>query len=564
MEFQLINQDGVYPNSIEIGSLNLFSPNQKARIDLRIEIENYLRAKYKPGVYSGNSANEISQYLFSFYNSEFKKNIKRIDNTYFIYFTLFQSDVASRIHHQFRSNKLNENHTGYWEKNGPLIRRTLSYLLDEMILQFEFPEITTQPFLNSLVDFERFFLLSEKAIEYSIISNELFYLNNSYKVKINPEGSDYFMENIKTKQSKHYSQLHEYYVNQTTTDSSLREKYIIGKAYEQDWIKHGAFLNDSFKETIGLSYHEFMYLLTSISINTNPINSEKDIPLVRKDEFLNDLSKQFKITIEQINHFFDGLILRKQHFDLNGRTFTKFKQMYRVGKRPFLEICKSDGTYLTWSNELLKERLNFLDNDFIFKTLPPEWNNKIISLSVNKISNDAGKWFESQVKQNLLKIGFHGDQIKDKITLNKGGLNCHIVGGFDFLGYSPRDNIIVMVECKFINPGFEPKSYNDDLESFTNSKNGYLKKMDNKVNWIENNFDDIKKELSIRLKISIPDSCSIIGTAFFTYIKTFAFAFIEKYPCVSFTEFLDKYEKLQKWYFKSGLKTCNKYNSGYS
>jgi hypothetical protein len=133
-------------------------------------------------------------------------------------------------------------------------------------------------------------------------------------------------------------------------------------------------------------------------------------------------------------------------------------------------------------------------------------------------------------------------------------LNCIDVGGFDFLGYSSDDNIIVMVECKFINPGFEPKSYYDDLDSFTNSKNGYLKKMDNKVNWIENNFVELKKELSTRLKISIPDTCSTLGTAFFTYIKTFAFAFIEKYPCVSFTEFLDNYEKQQKWYFKSGLK----------
>lgn len=554
MEFQLINQDGVYPNSIEIGSLNIFAPNQKSRIDLRIEIENYLRVKYKPGVYQGPAANEISQYLFSFYNTEFKKNITRIDNPFFIYFTLFQSDLASRINNQFRTNKLDKNQARYWEKNGPLFRRTLSYLLDEMIFQFEFPNTPKQTFVESLFDFDRLFLLSEKAIEYSVISNEIYYLNKSYKVKINPEGSEFFLESIKTKQSIKYSQLHEYYVNQSSIDSSLREKYINGKPYEQDWIKHGSFLNNSFKTTVGLTYHEFMYLLTNICINTNSINSEKDIPLVHKEEFFNDLSRQFDITKDQISLFFDGLTLRKQHLELNKRSFRKFKQLYRVGKRPFLEICKSDGTFLTWSNELLKERLNFLDNDFIFKTLPSEWNNKTISLAVNKISNDAGKWFETQVKYNLLQMGFFGDQIKDKITSKNGGLNCLDVGGFDFLGYSSKDNIIVMLECKFINPGFEPKSYYDDLDSFTNPKNGYLKKMDNKVNWIENNFIELKKELSTRLKISIPDTCSTLGTAFFTYIKTFAFAFIEKYPCVSFTEFLDNYEKQQKWYFKSGLK----------
>lgn len=60
------------------------------------------------------------------------------------------------------------------------------------------------------------------------------------------------------------------------------------------------------------------------------------------------------------------------------------------------------------------------------------------------------------------------------------------------------------------------------------------------------------------MKIAITDSCCKIGSAFFTYIKTFAFAFIEEYPCVSFTEFLENYEKKHKWYFKKGLTEINK------
>jgi len=227
-----------------------------------------------------------------------------------------------------------------------------------------------------------------------------------------------------------------------------------------------------------------MFLLTSIIINTKPIDDEKDIPLVKKNEFLGDIATQLKLTKQQITNFFEGLILKKEHLNENKRTFTKFKQMYRVGKRPFLELKKSDGTFLTWSNEMLKERLDFLDNDFIFKNLPPEWNNKEISLSINKISNDAGKWFENQVKRNLVSRGIIGDKIKDKILPKKGLLNCSTVGGLDFLGYSPIDNIIVLIECKYINPGFEPRSYYDDLKSFTNPKNGYIKKLDTKLNWV--------------------------------------------------------------------------------
>ena len=74
-------------------------------------------------------------------------------------------------------------------------------------------------------------------------------------------------------------------------------------------------------------------------------------------------------------------------------------------------------------------------------------------------------------------------------------LNCSIVGGFDFLGYSPTDNIIVLIECKYINTGFEPRSYYDDLIAFTNPKNGFIKKLDTRLNWVIKNFSEIKVEL---------------------------------------------------------------------
>jgi len=67
------------------------------------------------------------------------------------------------------------------------------------------------------------------------------------------------------------------------------------------------------------------------------------------------------------------------------------------------------------------------------------------------------------------------------------------------------------------------------------------------------NFNEIKVEIEGRFKIKIPDSCFIIGCAFFTYIKTFSSAFITKYPCVSFTEFLYNYDTKNKWYFKTGV-----------
>lgn len=553
MDFQIINQNGIFPDHLTIGSSDLYFPTPNSRISLRNEIERHLRSKYTPGTYEGQAANEVSQHLFSFYNSELRESIKLIDETYFIYFTLFNLDKATRVQYQFRSNQLFQEDKKFWQEKGPLYRRTLSYLLDEMIANFEFPEKQKQPYIKSLIDYDRLFLLTEKSINYSIISNEIYFLNKSYKIKINPPGHEYFLESIDTKASNKYSEFHKYYLEQTAKDTKLKEQYIQGKLYENDWEKHAKFLNLPFKDTIGLSYNEFMYLITSIILNTKEINSENDIPMVNKDEFLNDITIQLNINKDQIQNFFEGLILRKEHFVFQERLYSKYKQMYRIGKRPILEIKKTDGTYLTWSNEMLKERLDFLDNDFIFKTLPKEWNNKKISIAVNKISNDAGKWFENQVKQNLNSRGIVGEKIKDKILTGKNSLNCRVVGGFDFLGYSFYDNLIILIECKYINPGFEPRSYYDDLKTFTNSRNGYIMKLDRKLEWLKRNFEDLKSEIGEKYSIRIPDSCSKVGTAFITYVNTFAFAFIKKYPTVSFSEFFENYDKQNKWYLKKGI-----------
>jgi hypothetical protein len=160
MDFQFINQSGVYPNSWTVGSLDLYFPNQSSRIDLRNEIEKHLRTHYSPGTYSGEQANEISKHQFSFYNSEFKRTINLIDDPFFIYFTLFNFDKATKIEYQFRNHQLNKFDHKLWRKKGPLYRRTLSYLLDEMMSCFEFPIIPKQPFVKSLIDFDRLFLLS--------------------------------------------------------------------------------------------------------------------------------------------------------------------------------------------------------------------------------------------------------------------------------------------------------------------------------------------------------------------------------------------------------------------
>ncbi len=557
MDFRANNEK---PNVVQfrmIDNFKLYMPRNTIRGSIKLEAEKHLRKKFKPGIYSGKTANEISKYMFAFYDLRLNKSVKKISKTHFIHFSLLQYDITSNIHTMFHHKGLTQTGVEFWLSKGPLYRKTIGYLIDKMINQLNSPFNITVPSVEAYILFDECFICSEHAITYSIISNEIHYLNNSHKIKIHPVNSKNFIETLPTSESKEYSLKHNYYVDQTTLDISLRNKYIRGRPFEKDWEKHGKILNSAFKQVFGLSYFEFMLDVTDLLIKTGDLDSNESLPLINKELLIKQIAELFKTDKNKINILFEGLILRKSHFQINSRTIWKYKQPYRINKRPFVEIAQRKTVYLTWSNEMLKERLDRLDLDLIFKNLPPEWTDKAILKSTDLLSNKAGVWFEKLVKDNLNKIGIIGDKIKGKIINTSTLCNSKDVGGFDFLGYSPQSNMIIIIECKYIDPGFEPVSYNDDISDFKKKKQGYLVKFDKKVDWAQVNFDKLKNELSARLSYPIPKSCKTIGAAFFTYVLTFAYAFIEKYPCVSFTEFISNYEKENRWYFDKGIFKIN-------
>jgi hypothetical protein len=391
------SQNAEHPNiikKINLDKYHLFIPRATIRETIRFEAEIHLRNQYKPGIYKGQKANEIAKYLFDFYNRQLRQTIKIIAIPYFLYYLLLQYDFAAKIHSLYRTDSLKSNDSKYWTENGPLYRRTIGYMIDEMISCMSCMRENDISPVDAYIALDSIFVYSEHAIKYSIISNEIHYLNDSYKIKIHPPNNLYFITSLSTPQSRKYSIRHNHFVNQSSKDNLLRDKYVIGIPFDRDWIKHGEFLNNSFKGVFDLTYTELMYMVTDIIINTNEIKEVEDIPLVQKDSLINDIAKQTKADKVKLELFFNGLILKKEHFVKNSRLIWKYKQHYRINRRPFIEIQKNNEKYLTWSNEMLKERLNFLDNDFIFKTIPQEWNAKSLIKSTSKISNFTGLWFE--------------------------------------------------------------------------------------------------------------------------------------------------------------------------
>ncbi|MBE3086600.1 MAG: hypothetical protein IMZ64_10340, partial [Bacteroidetes bacterium] len=80
-----------------------------------------------------------------------------------------------------------------------------------------------------------------------------------------------------------YNENHNYYIDQSSRDISLRSRYVEGIPFERDWKEHGRILLQSFKKVFDLTYYEIMFTLSDIIINTKEIKSVNDIPFVTRN-----------------------------------------------------------------------------------------------------------------------------------------------------------------------------------------------------------------------------------------------------------------------------------------
>jgi hypothetical protein len=213
------------------------------------------------------------------------------------------------------------------------------------------------------------------------------------------------------------------------------------------------------------------------------------------------------------------------------------------------------GTHLVFSKQMASESLNQLIQGLVFRQFPSEWNNHEVNAAVVNLSRQAGKWFEKTVKNSLQEIGIIGLQ-----SINKQiGHSNYVfkipseVGEIDFLGYSPKEQILLIAECKMVQGGFEGKFFRDDIKEFITSKKAYVKKYTRKVQWVQENISYIVNALNSTKLYSTPINPLAITTAIITFYPTITQYFINEYPCVSITNLILDYKEKNKWSYDQGV-----------
>jgi hypothetical protein len=416
-----------------------------------------------------------------------------------------------------------------------------------------------EPILNSIY-FDIAWICANSCIEYASASNETYMLmqDNSY-LKILPIGAKRFLiHGIENESS--FDSCFQNYQNQTNRDIKLRQKYIVGETFELDFKKHIALLDNPMKENLGISYSEILYLLTSISISTEPITSPGKIPMVDKEKYMKEFSTKGGFPYESVKKLFKALTLTKQILKNEPREIWNYKQQNRVSKKPFLQINYHGKDCLLWSDQKLKGFLTLLDSDVTFKNFPKELSNPSIDKAIDKISNKAGKWFELQVIAQMKKLNIFGATAKDRIIskISNTQIECS-AGEIDFIGLSENDSSIIILECKMINSGFEARGFRQERDNFMKGKDSYIIKLIRKVNWVFDNYETIMKILSENYYIDQSKISRRVLCGFITYFTTMIPCFVDLFPCISLVEFIDRYNSESKWPYPNGIKS-NKIN----
>lgn len=547
---KILVEDDSEINFERFGDIEIYRPRLSSELKLRIESEAHLRAAFPAGSYSEQEEiNKILLHQFGFYSKKFEEIIPKLASRHFIEFVLFQFDLASNIEEKYKHGQLSDNEASRWSELGPKLRRAVKYLTERIVLlqPDEAPD-TPKEYLISLVD--EIWIAAEEMVNHYLVSDQTFLIFADYTTfEIYPEGS-FDLWNLDVNKTCD--------IQEAVRRDTENRRSVIGADvnFISDIGNHNKIIGNALKETIGVSYDEAISLLAIVINNSMPAPEEGfPILFLHRSNLIEVLHQHTKLPKKAIEIVIDSFTIRKADMELEGREVWKPKQEYRSLRRAFFEMPHAIGTHIAFSKSMALESLNQLVTSIAFKQIPPEWKSETVDAALANLSNLAGNWFENIVQKSLQGIGFIGlksikKQIGNKDIVIKIPTE---VGEIDFLGYSEKEKLLLIAECKMVQGGFEGKFFRDDIKEFVTSKKSYLKKYSRKVKWLQDNVPLVINALNSMGLYATPIQPFAIATAIITYYPTIAQCFIEEYPCVSITNLMLDHKYNGQWSYPNGI-----------
>lgn len=521
----------------------VFKPNPTYRIQIRKETETELRNNFRLGTYSElEEIADILKFLYEFHYDKICEIIKGVNSKYVISFLLYQYEI---VNNNSTQNDLPQDLV--------LFKETILFLID-LIVENKQYEVSDIIYFHEIDFFNKIWIHAENAIEYSNARNfSQKIVKEDIQLTIFPEDSPNFLtHNLLT---KNFDGLLEF-DKIRRKNIELRDKYLNGKDLQKKILE---ILYDEkridFKKEFGLSYVQFKNIILTWVQNSKKIENPKNIPCLF-DYHITSVSKAANITNDKIDALVNGITLS---WDTSNRKreIWNYVQQERSRKRPLIKINYNGNNCRLFSPVMLGNRICDIGEDIILSPqdrLPKEWDRGLIKKQLSQANTEIGKWFEHLTIDLLKTVDILGFKPGNKIRLSADEtiqINSKI-GPPDFIGFSPKDNAVIIIECKLLDCVFESKGIQGELIKFLYGEKNYTQKLREKINWIQENHSSIKKAINYTCKISVPQECEDIYYCFVTYYPTTIRYFYNEIPSPTLVELVDLYLKRQKWPFEFG------------
>lgn len=528
--------------------IRLLRPGHIAEILLRSDAEKHFRARYSPGIVSGKeNVNDVFRHHFAFYADTLNRVLSPIASRDFIELLLGQYDRSCEIDLLAKKGRLSPERNTRWQHLGPVLRRALKYLAERVVMLSPTSPLPQNP--NILRVAETALICAEMLTQLYIESDRVYFLPGELAIEILPEGESDIFRNIGddiygTKM-----------LPRIERDRQHRKDFMPIVPPQMLPAEQEKYLADAFLQTIGIPLNETLSVIHQTIKRAVPHPRGFNTLFCRKQMIIDGISKASGYPAKSVQQALDGFTVTKDGMASEGREIFRPKQEYRAYRRAFFEMPHETGPHLAWSKEMAIESYIQLGFGMAYGQFPREWVSPNVRASGGRLSNALGKWFEAAVASNFGKVGIIGvASAKDQIGRGAAALRIpQDIGEIDFLGISPRDNAVIVAECKCVQGSYEPNTDRDDITDFITGNNAYMKKLAKKAEWVFDNNSAVCSALSSVIGELPKADLKRVHSIMVTYYPSPAALFWDITPCVSLTEFMLDYQKKGAWPYAVGI-----------
>lgn len=498
---------------------------------------------FSPGVYKDKKVIvSIVNLMYERYYHILDEYLPRVPPREFVTFLVSEYEKYGKVADLYKQNKLNEEDEEFWLSYASYTRRAIKHVLELLCRS----RMDSSKVANTKAEQEdaisMVFVAAEELVSLYMRSDTYKNILEEVTLTLDPIKHTYF----------HVKQDGEikFDIRDSARDIS---KYVPSPMFLHDITSHGDILNNSFVETLGLSYTNILSTIKWIVEKYSDGKMPERIGMFKWKEVIETIANAFNINLAQVERILDGFCLSADN--MIERELFRPKQEYRAYKRAFFKDSFEGVDWVFFSRRMALECLDLLISDVPFRKLPPEWRTNKVQEKLNVLSLQAGRWFEKVVEDNLRKINIVGSSSVKFLSLSKTDKMTvpTNIGEIDFLGFNKEQGLLVIIEVKQVGFATEPRMYLDDLSKFITRTENYRVKFINKYNWVLDNIESVERHFLCRFNLTM--KLNVAGYAMVTLYPTIVADQITDFTCVSVSEFMNKCSSTEAWPFSKTLIT---------